>query len=257
MSSRLFDLTGKVAIVTGAGRGIGKSIALGLARHGADVVLCSRTPAELEQVAQEVQKLGQKALPIVVDMAQVSQFDSLVTETQKAFKHIDILVNNAGGAYPTQVLEMSVNDWEETVKENLSSVFICSRIVGEVMVKQKAGNIISMSSVMGLDASDRNAAYGASKAGIISLTKTLAVQWAPYNIRVNAIAPGFINTPGTSKIYEDPRVLQARLSKIPLGRLGKAEDIVGVAIFLASDASAYITGETIVVNGGLTSTVTD
>jgi len=258
MDLSMFALTDKVAIVTGGGRGIGRAIALGLAQAGADVVVAARTVAEIEDTAANVRGEGRKALAIPADVRNVDQVASLLDETLGLFNRVDILVNNAGGTFSAPALEVSANAWEAIVRENLSSVFICSKIIGEAMVKQKAGNIINMSSVAGLGPYPRNAHYAASKAGIISLTKTLAVEWAPYNIRVNAIAPGIIPTSGSdSVVQERPGYRDAQLKRIPLGRFGKPEDIIGVAVFLASDASAYITGETILVNGGLTSTVFD
>jgi len=254
----MFALTDKVAIITGGGRGIGRAIALGLARVGADVVVAARTAAEIEDTAAKVRNEGRKALAILADVQDVDQVTSLLDKTLDSFSRVDILVNNAGGTYPARVVDMSASVWEAQLKENLSSVFIWSKIIGEVMAKQKAGNIINMSSVAGLGPYPSIAPYAASKAGIISLTQTLAVEWAPYNIRVNAIAPGFIMTPAITKTApESSDLRQSQLKRIPLGRFGKPEDIVGVAIFLASDASAYVTGETIVVNGGLTTTVFD
>jgi len=232
MSLSMFSLAGKVAIVTGAGKGIGKAIALGLAEAGANVVVAARTAADIDEVA------------------------NLLDKTLASFGRVDILVNNAGGYFIAPVLDLSPRGWESIIKESLNSVFICCRVIGEVMVKQKAGNIISISSIAGLGPYPGAAHYAAAKAGIISLTKTLAVEWAPYNIHVNAIAPGFIETPSTTAFWQqNPKHRQAVLEKVPLGRLGKPEDIVGVTIFLASEASAYVTGETIVVNGGLTTTV--
>jgi len=256
MNLPMFALTGKVAIVTGGGRGIGRAIALGLAQAGADVVVAARTAAEIEDTATKIEDKGRKALAIPTDVRNFDQVANMLDKTLALFGRVDILVNNAGGMFTAQALSMSARAWEAIIRENLDSVFICSRIIGEQMVKQKAGSIISISSVAGLGPYLDNAAYGAAKAGIINLTKTLAVEWAPYNIRVNAIAPGFIETPGAAKFaQENPALRQAQLKRIPLGRFGKPEDIAPVAIFLASDASAYVTGETIVVNGGLTSTV--
>ena len=253
----MFSLTGKVAIVTGAGKGVGQAIALGFAQAGADVVVAARTVADIEDTAAKIKVEGRKALAIPTDVRNVDQVTNMLHKTLDLFSRVDILVNNAGGMVATPAIHMSADAWEETIKENLTSIFICSRIVGELMAAQKGGNIINIGSTYGLGPSTSNAAYGAAKAGTISLTKSLAVDWARYNIRVNAIAPGCIETPATHGLYQDPKARQARLKMIPLGRIGKPADIVGVAIYLASDASAYVTGETIVVNGGLTSTVFD
>ena len=257
MDLSMFALTGKVAIVTGAGRGIGKAIALGFTQAGADVVVAARTAADIEETAAKIEAEGGKALAIPTDVRNVDQVTDMLNKTLDLFGRVDILVNNAGGYFYANVLDMSPRAWEAVINECLSSVFICSKIIGEQMVKQKAGNIISMSSVAGMGPFPGAAHYGAAKAGIISLTKSLAVEWAQYNIRVNAIAPGWVHTPGAESFYQqNPKLRQEQLEKTPLGRLGKPEDIAGVAIYLASDASAYVTGETIIVNGGLTTTVT-
>lgn len=257
MGLAMFALTGKVAIVTGAGRGIGRAIALGFAQAGADVVVASRTAAEIEDTAAKIKAEGRKALAVPTDVRNADQVANMLQETMDLFGQVDILVNNAGGYFYANVLNMSPRAWEAVINECLNSVFICSRTIGEQMVKQKTGNIINMSSVAGMGPFPGAAHYGAAKAGIISLTQSLAVELAPHNIRVNAIAPGWIHTSGAESFYQqNPKLRQDQLEKTPLGRLGKPEDIVGVAIYLASDASAYVTGETIVVNGGLTTTVT-
>jgi len=252
----MFALTDKVAIVTGGGTGIGRAIALGFAQAGADVVVTARTAANIEDAAAKIRDEGRKALAVPADVREVEQVANMLHKTMDLFGRVDILVNNAGGTSFTSVLDMSADAWEADMKENLSSVFICSKIIGEVMVKQKAGNVINMSSLAALGPWPNAGHYAAAKAGIISLTKTLAVEWAPYNIRVNAIAPGVIMTPLVRELASDssPR-RQEQLKRIPLGRFGEPEDIAGVAVFLASDASAYITGETIVVGGGITTTV--
>jgi NAD(P)-dependent dehydrogenase (short-subunit alcohol dehydrogenase family) len=255
----LFNLTGQVAIVTGAGRGIGKAIALGLAQAGADVVVAARTNDEIEDTALKIRGLGRKALAIPTDVRDTDQIVSMLDRTLTSFSRVDILVNNAGGGTSYDyVLNFKTRDWETAIQLNLNSVFLCTKTIGEVMVKQKGGNIINISSVSGLSPHPRFAAYAAAKAGIISLTKTIAVEWAPHNIRVNAIAPGYIMTPLLRDAApEDSPRRQSQLKCIPLGRFGTPEDIAGIAIFLASNASSYITGETIVVNGGLTTTVFD
>lgn len=252
----MFSLAGKVAIVTGGGRGIGRAIALGLAQAGADVVVAARTAVEIEDTAAKIRGEGRKAVAIPTDVRNVEQVANMRDKTLDLFGRVDILVNNAGSTFYAPALKMSANAWEAIIRENLNSVFFCSRLVGEVMVRQKSGNIINISSVVGLGPFPGGAHYAAAKAGIISLTKTLAVEWAPYNVRVNAIAPGFIVTEGSDIVAQErPGRREAQLRRIPLGRLGKPEDIVGVTIFLASNASAYVTGETIVVDGALTTTV--
>ena len=257
MDLSMFALTGKVAIVTGGGRGIGRALAMGLAEAGADVAVAARTVGEIEATAAEIENRGGKALAIPTDVRDVDQVAGLLHKTIAQFGRVDILVNNAGaGNSLTRVVDMSAEAWEAMIGENLNSVFKCCKIIGEVMMKRKAGNIINLSSVAGLGPFPRLAAYAAAKAGIINLTKTLAVELAPYNIRINAIAPGFLRTAMFLKAMpEDSPRRRAQLKCIPLRRFGSPEDIVGVTIFLASDASAYVTGETIVVDGGLTTTV--
>lgn len=258
MSLSMFSLAGKVAIVTGAGKGIGRAIALGLAQAGANVVVAARTAADIDEVAAKIEDTGSKALAIPADVRNVDQVTSMLNKTLASFGRVDILVNNAGGYFIAPVLDLSPQGWEAVIKENLHSVFVCCKVIGEPMVKQKAGSIISISSVTGFSPYPGAAHYAAAKAGIISLTRTLAVEWAPFNVRVNSIAPGFVETPSTTAFWQqNPKHRQAVLQKVPLGRLGKPEDIVGAAIFLASEASAYVTGETIVVSGGLTTTVFD
>lgn len=257
MDLSLFALTGKVAIITGGGRGIGRAIALGLARGGADVVVAARTASAIEDAAAKIRGEGRNALAVPTDVRNIDQITNLLERTLNAFNRVDILVNNAGGSFSVPFIRLSANAWEAVIKENLSSVFLCSRIIGEAMVKQKTGNIINISSAVGgLSPYPNYAHYAAAKAGIIGLTKTLAVELAPYNIRVNAIAPGIVPTPGSNKATQaPPEYREAQLKRIPLGRFGQPEDIAGAAVFLASDASAYITGETIAITGGLTTTV--
>jgi NAD(P)-dependent dehydrogenase (short-subunit alcohol dehydrogenase family) len=180
----------------------------------------------------------------------------MVHKTLQQLGRIDILVNNAGGSFNAPLLEMSEGAWDAIIRENLKSVFLCSQAVGKIMREQKRGSIINIASVAGLGSYSSNASYGAAKAGIINLTKTLAIDLAPYYVRVNAIAPGYIETPGIVPLFQaHADLLQTLTKRVPLGRVGKPEDIAGVAIYLASDASDYVTGTTVIVDGGLTSVV--
>jgi len=255
MSLSLFSLEGKVAIVTGAGRGIGKAIALGLADAGADVVVAARTASDIETIANEVTAKGRRALAVPTDVRFSDQVTNLIEKTMSKFGRIDILVNNAGGTFAAPTMELSEGGWDAIVRENLKSVFLCSKAAARVMTEQKKGSIISIASVAGLKAYLNNAAYGAAKAGIINFTKTLSVDLASCNIRVNAIAPGFIATHGALQFQKDVPTerMQRRLASTPLGRFGQPEEIVGGVIYLASDASSYVTGQTLVIDGGLTS----
>ena len=260
-----FSLEGKVAIVTGASRGIGKSIALGFAQAGADVVALARTVSEIENTAAQIRELGRRSLAIPADVREIEQVAGVLQKTAESFGRVDILVNNAGhGEFPAdragkpsvpqsmKILDLDLSMIDKQIEMYLRSVFICSKIVGEAMAKQRTGNIINISSVAGLGPSPGAATYGAAKAGVIALTKSLAVEWAPYNIRVNAIAPGLILTPILiDHLERHPTRREAQLRNIALGRGGKPEEIATVAIFLSSDAASYITGQTIEASGGL------
>jgi NAD(P)-dependent dehydrogenase (short-subunit alcohol dehydrogenase family) len=254
MSSKLFDLTGKVAIVTGAGKGIGKSIAIGFAQHGADVVLCSRTHGELEQVAQEIKKIGQKALPLVLDMAKISQFDGLVKETKKVFKRIDILVNNAGALLVAPALEVDEKSWDLVMDTNSKGAFFLSQRVGQVMIEQGwGGSIINVTSEVVQKVEVNIGAYCPSKAALHSITKVLAREWGRFKIRVNSLAPCFVNTVLNEPLFAQKKEFyEPKLKGVPIGRHSEPEDLIGAAVFLASDASHYVTGTTILVDGGYT-----
>jgi len=255
MDMSVFALTDRVAIVTGSGRGIGKGIALALADAGANVVVVARTAADIEATAAEIIAKGRRALAVPTDVREPEQVADMLQKTMDAFGRVDILVNNAGGFSRAQVLDMDYEVWEDTLKENLTSIFICSKIIAGQMAQQKEGNIINISSIAATGPWPGAAAYGVTKAGIINFTQTLAEELAPYNIRVNVITPGFIKTPGTDKLWKaKPEWLQV-LDKIPMHRRGDIDEIATTAIFLASDASSYITGESIIVAGGLSTTV--
>jgi 3-oxoacyl-[acyl-carrier-protein] reductase (EC 1.1.1.100) len=251
MSLSLFSLEGRVAIVTGASRGIGKAIALGLADAGAAIVVAARTATDIDATVSEITSKGNKALAMPTDVRLSDQAANLVEKTVARFGRIDILVNNAGGTFAAPTMALSENGWDAIIRENLKSVFLCSKAVAKVMIGQKKGSIVNIASVVGLRGYTMNAAYGAAKAGIIELTKTLAIDLAPYNIRTNAIAPGSIATEGWLQLQEtEPERMRGRLAFIPLGRFGQAEDIVGGVIYLASNASSYVTGQTLVIDGG-------
>jgi NAD(P)-dependent dehydrogenase (short-subunit alcohol dehydrogenase family) len=254
MSSKLFDLTGKVAIVTGGGKGIGKSIAIGFAQHGADVVLCSRSQKELEQVAQEIEKIGRKAFPLYVDMAKISQFDGLVKKTKKAFKHIDILVNNAGALLVAPALEVDEKSWDLVMDTNTKGAFFLAQKVGQVMIGQGwGGSIINVTSEVVQKVEVNIGAYCPSKAALYSITKVLAREWGKFKIRVNSLAPCFVNTVLNQPLFAQKKEFyQPKLKGVPLGRHSEPEDLIGAAVFLASDASSYVSGTTILVDGGYT-----
>ena len=248
-----FDLSGKVAIVTGAGRGLGYSIALGLARYGADLVVCSRTPSELEKVGEEIEKLGLRVLIQQMDIRKIPEIQAMVENTVKTFNHIDILVNNAGINIPQWAVDVTEEAWDTIFDTNLKGLFFCAQAVGKVMIEQKKGKIINISSQAGSVGILYRAAYCSSKGGVNLLTKVLAIEWAKYNIKVNAIAPTFIETPLSKTMFEEKKDFRDFvLGNIPLGRIGKPEDVVGAAIYLASDASDLVTGHVLLVDGGWT-----
>ncbi len=251
----MFELTGKVAIVTGGGRGIGRAIALELARAQCDVVVAARTEADIQAVSDEARKRGRRALAVPTDVRKAEEVENLIQRTIKEFGRVDALVNNAGGSFMVGSLDMSEGGFEAIIRENLKSVFLCSREAGKVMREQKGGAIVSIASVAGIRAYPLNLAYGAAKAGIMNLTQTLASDLAPYGVRVNAIAPGFIATSGFLKLLgmrEESKKGASFTQSIPLGRLGEPEDVAHLAVYLISDAASYITGQTMVVDGGMT-----
>ncbi|MFB0506629.1 MAG: SDR family NAD(P)-dependent oxidoreductase [Thermodesulfobacteriota bacterium] len=248
-----FDLSGKVAIVTGAGRGLGYYIALALAKYGADLIVCSRTPSELEKVGAEIDKLGRRVLIQPMDVRKIPEINAMVNETVRAFNHIDILVNNAGINIPQWAVDVTEEAWDTIIDTNLRGLFFCAQAVGKVMIEQKWGKVINISSQAGSVGIIYRAAYCSSKAGVNLLTKVLAIEWAKYNIKVNAIAPTFIETPLSKGVFEEKNDFREFvLGNIPLGRIGKPEDVVGAAIYLASDASDLVTGHVLLVDGGWT-----
>ncbi|MGA2958861.1 MAG: glucose 1-dehydrogenase [Thermodesulfobacteriota bacterium] len=247
-----FDLTGKVAMVTGAGRGIGYHIALALAKYGADLVVCSRTVSELEKVGKEIEKLGRRVLIKRIDVRRIPEVHSLVEDAVKAFDHIDILVNNAGINIPQWAVDVTEEAWDNIMDINLKGLFFVAQAVGKVMIQQKKGKIINVSSQAGSVGLLRRAAYCTSKGGVNLLTKVLAIEWAPHNIKVNAIAPTFIETPMTQPMFQDKSFRDYVLGNISLGRLGKPEDVVGAVIYLASEASDLVTGHVLLIDGGWT-----
>lgn len=247
-----FALTDRVAIVTGAGMSIGKAIALSLAKAGAHVVVAEIDPRMGEQTAAEIRKLGRRAVAIPTDVTSNEQVEAMVNQVQREFGKIDILVTTVGGGLhgvpSPKVWDFDEKLWDKLIALNLKSVFLCVKAVARVMKDQGKGAIITLSSAGTLKANWGPSAYGAAKAAVRQFTQTLAVQCGPYGIRVNCIAPSSINTPGFPRSAETEKEIVART---PLRRMGAPEDVAGVAIFLASDASSYVTGHTLVVDGGI------
>ncbi|MAF11161.1 3-oxoacyl-ACP reductase [Candidatus Poribacteria bacterium] len=245
----MFSLEGKVAIVTGASRGIGRAIALAFASQGADVALCARTESALDQVAAEVRELGREALVQVVDVRDAASAEAAIASTVETLGRLDILVNNAGITRDTLLMRMKDDDWEDVLATNLTGPFYFTRAAARIMLKQRGGRVLNISSVVGLMGNVGQANYAASKAGIIGVTKSLARELGPRGVTVNAIAPGFITTDMTSGLKDEH---QSRLrDAIPLGAFGEPEDVAAAACFLASDAARYVTGQVIQVDGGM------
>ena len=243
-----FKLTDRVAIITGAGTGLGRGIALAFAEAGADVICAARHKGPLEAIAAEIRDRGRKALVVPTDVTRSQQIDELVSKTIDEFGRIDILVNNAGGAYFIKTVELTKQEWEGFIRLNLTSVFLCSKAVAKVMMEQERGNIINMSSQAGRQGIAKHAAYSSAKAGIINLTRALAMEWAPYNIRVNCIAPGPVIHERTKDFFEWSG--DYNLAPLLIKRFGVPEDVAAAAVYLASDAADWVTGQTLDIDGG-------
>jgi 3-oxoacyl-[acyl-carrier protein] reductase len=243
-------LEGKIAVVTGAGRGIGRAVALRLAAEGATVACCGRTLANVETVAGEISRQGGHAGAWAVDVAEAGQVTAVCEKILATHSRVDVLVNNAGVTRDQLLMRMSEEDWDTVLDTNLKGAFHFTRALTRPMLKQRSGRIINISSIIGLTGNAGQSNYAASKAGLVGFTKAIARELASRNITANAIAPGFIATDMTAGLgAEAQEVLQGRIA---LGRLGTPEDVANVALFLASDLAAYITGQLIVVDGGLT-----
>lgn len=250
----LFDLTGKVAIVTGGSRGIGKEIAIGLGEAGAKVAITARREEGLLATSQELGSMGIESLPIVSDVSEVDGVKRMVAQTLERWGGIDILVNNAGVVWAAPPDEMPLDKWDYVMNINARGTFICCQEVGREMIKQKSGNIINISSAVGISAVDPKSGqfigYQASKASVIIMTKQLAVEWASHNIRVNCAAPSFLTTRLTNALIK--RTGDNMMRWIPMGRIGRPDEIKGTVVFLASEASSYVTGQVICIDGGTT-----
>lgn len=269
MITEEYRVDDKVAIVTGAGRGIGKAIALTLAEAGADITMVARTREQIEQTAGEVRKLGRKALAIPADVSQEDQVKGVVEQTISQFGRIDILINNAGiatskpvalvpglevpgwtGKRSNQDEQLTLQEWRRIIDTNLTSAFLFAQAVGPHMMKQRKGKVINTSSTCADEGLPRISAYSVSKAGLSTFTRCLASEWGPFNINVNAIAPGVIRTDMVAHHLEDPKSKEAILEHIPLGRVAEPRDVALLVLFLASEASDYITGQILTVDGG-------
>jgi gluconate 5-dehydrogenase len=253
MGLDIFGLKDRVAIVTGASKGLGEAMSLALAQAGANVVMVSRNLEESQRVATEVaSKTGRQTLALRGDVTERADVESITQETLSRFGRVDILVNNAGINIRKPLLELEDEDWERVLDTNLTGPMLCSRIIGKLMVEKRQGSIINLSSILGFVGIPSRVAYSSSKAGLIGLTKTLALEWAPYNVRVNALCPGPFETPMNQSLLQVPETLQYFVSQIPLGRFGNPKELAGPVIFLASDASSFMTGTTLLIDGGWT-----
>ena len=247
-----FKLNGKVALVTGAARGLGRAGALALAHEGADIALGLRDIATAADLEQEIKTMGRKVIRLQMDVSSLQQINDAVARVVEIFGKIDILVNNVGVAPGNPAEKVTEADFDHTVNLNLKGTFFTAQAVGKQMIKQRSGHIINMSSQAGFIALDSESVYCMTKAGVNHLTKNLASEWAKYNINVNAVAPTFIETPGTEPWLKDKDFRQSVVDRIPLGRIGKPMDVAGAVVFLASDAASLITGEIMLIDGGWT-----
>jgi len=246
-----FSLKGKSGIVTGGGSGIGKGMATGLVQAGAEIVIAGRKPERLEETARELQQFGGPVIPVQADVSRMGDIQSLVDRAVEEFGKIDFLFNNAGIIRRNSAEDFTERDWDDVININLKGPFFLAQAVARVMISQKRkGKIINTSSLIAMGGGKRVSSYAASKGGVAQITKAMANDWAQYNILVNAIGPGWVNTELTKALREDRERFAELSARIPLGRWADPEDLAGAAVFLASDASDYITGQTIFVDGG-------
>ena len=247
-----FSLKDKVALITGAGRGLGKSCALALANAGADIALGLRDVNTALELESEIKAMGRRVIRVQMDVSTVKEIRSAVEQVINSFGRIDILVNNVGVAPANPAEKVTEADYDMTMNLNVKAMFFTSQAVAKYMIKQGSGCIINMSSQAGFITLDDESVYCMSKAAVNHMTKNLASEWAKYHIQVNAVAPTFIETPGTEPWLKDPEFRHSVLDRIPLGRIGKPMEVAGAVVFLASDAASLITGEIIRIDGGWT-----
>jgi NAD(P)-dependent dehydrogenase (short-subunit alcohol dehydrogenase family) len=247
------DLTGQVALVTGAAKGLGRAISLGFAEMGAKLILVDIDPENMEKVRLEAKEKGSpKVITHVADMRRVEEIRALKPLVEKSLRRVDILVTNAGTNVPKSSMKVSEADWDYLVDLNLKGVFFTCQTIGGIMIKQRRGKIVNLASTMGFVAIPERTVYCATKGGVVQMTKALALEWAPYRIRVNAIAPTFVKTPMSIPWLKDKEFKNWVTSRIPLGRLGQPEDVVGAVLFLVSDAADLVTGTALLIDGGWT-----
>jgi len=252
----LFDLSGKVAIVTGASRGLGQYFGRALAKAGADLVITSRTLSSLDEFKEEIESLGRKVLPIRMDVTSQGDIEDMVKAAMREYGKIDILVNNAGLNIRSPSADFAWDDWDTVLDTNLKGNFFCAQAVGKEMIKRRYGRIINMGSCTCVFGMEGIAPYTASRGGVLLMTRSLAAEWGKYGVTVNVLAPGWFKTAQNAALYENKEWLANVKSRIPLDRPGQPHDLDGTVIYLASDASAYVTGQIILVDGGFTTGAT-
>ena len=252
MTHDLFDLQGRVALITGASKGLGKALARGLAKAGADLALCARNMDELSQTKTEMEQLGVRAEIFPMDVLNKESIQKAVTSALGTFKQIDILVNNAGINIRKQVLDLQEQEWDQVLNTNLKGYFLVAQAVVPNMIERRKGKVINMASILGAVGLENQSPYASSKGGVIQLTKVMALEWARFNVNVNAIGPTYFETPLVAALRNDPERFRFINERTPMGRWGQPEELEGTVVFLASQASDFITGQTIFVDGGWT-----
>ncbi len=248
MNEELFNLKNKTAVITGASRGLGKAMAIGLAKSGANIVITDIL--DTEETVEEIKQYTDNAMGLTVDVTKKTNAETMVKETIDHFGSIDILVNNAGILKTDNAEDFDEKDWKQVIDVNLTGQFLCAQAIGKQMIKQQSGKIINISSIAGLAGYASSAPYSASKAGVISLTKTLAAEWGKHHVTVNAVCPGVFATEMTDDYLKDDQFLQMIKSNVPLGRFAEPKELIGTIIYLSSPASDYMTGHALVIDGG-------
>lgn len=250
MSLEQFSLKGKVVLITGGGRGLGRAMAEALASAGADLAITGRNMATLEEACRALKPYGGAVFPIVADVTRAEDAAALAEKAVSEFGGVDVLINNAGATVAKPLLEVSESEWDTVIDTNLKGTFLCTKAIGRHMVQAKRGKIINIASVSGMMGGATISAYCASKGAVIMFTKAMAKEWAKYNITVNALAPGYFHTDMTAAGLADPSIRNAIVAKIPMRRTGLPEELSGAIIFLASDASKFMTGSVLIIDGG-------
>jgi len=246
----LLNLDGKVALVTGAGRGLGKSMALALAEAGSDVICVARTKGQIEETCAGIEGFGRKGMAIPTDIASSRSVDEMCSAALSEFKKIDILVNNAGISIEKPFCDVTDEEWDRLMNINLRGAFFCSRAVGRGMIERRQGKVINISSILGKRGYQNFVSYCVSKGAMTQFTRALAMEWARYRINVNAIAPGTFLTPFNEEVYANDKVREVVLKRIPIRRFGQADELGPLVVYMASRASDYMTGETVYIDGG-------